>query len=329
MTMIYTEDSGDLLHLTGKRVGVVGYGAMGQAFALNMRDQGVSITVYPQTPAETEITQQHGLTYVQNGRELMQQTQILVLTVGDETLPVMYMEQISPHLQRGYSLIFTSAYSVAFGYIEPPPFVDVGLVAPRQNGYTVRESFVSGARIPSFVAVGQDASRHAWEIVLAIARASGGLSGGGVEVTFEQEAALSLFVQQAVIPTFHHLMVTAATLLMRSGYPAEAALTDLYLSGKFNDYMAQIAQEGLLPTLQKSNQTGQYATLSRLSRFSDLKLERLMEMTLEEIRKGDFAREWTREYADGCPRLNRMLKAQESIDVWEMEQQTFELRGDR
>jgi ketol-acid reductoisomerase len=52
-----------------------------------------------------------------------------------------------------------------------------------------------------------------------------------------------------------------------------------------------------------------------------------MEVTLEEIRRGDFAREWSREYADGCPRLNRLVKTQEAIDMWDWEQQTIELLG--
>ena len=64
---------------------------------------------------------------------------------------------------------------------------------------------------------------------------------------------------------------------------------------------------------------------SRIERFKELKLERLMEITLDEIRSGDFSREWAREYADGYPRLRRLLKKQEDNDLWELEQQTIEL----
>ena len=176
----------------------------------------------------------------------------------------------------------------------------------------------------SFVAVGQDASNHAWDTVLAIAAVIGSLKAGAAEVTVEQEAALNLFVQQAILPAFYHMMTAAAQLLMQQGYPAEAVLTDLYLSGKFSDTLQRVGQLGLLRTLRQSSKTGQYGTFSRLGRFNELKLERLMEVCLEEIRNGKFAHEWSQEYADGHPRLTQLLKQQELLDLWELEQQTRE-----
>jgi ketol-acid reductoisomerase len=324
MTVIYREADGDLKHLVGRTVGIIGYGDVGQAVALNMRDSGVSVVVSPGDAAESTVAESHNIPLA-SPAEVAKRSQIIILTLPDEIMTPTYMESISPYLARGCTLIFISAYNVTFGYIEPPPFVDVGLVAPRTTGYTVRQRYLSGEGAQSFVAVAQDASRSAWDTVLAVALASGMLRGGAVEVNFEQEAELSLFVQQALMPVFHHMMVTAASLLMRSGYPAEAALPDLYLAGKFQDYMAQAQKNGLLETIKQGSLTQQYSTLSRLGRFSDLKLERLMEVTLEEIRDGDFAREWAREYADGCPRLTKLVKTQEAVDVWDWEQQTLDL----
>jgi ketol-acid reductoisomerase len=175
------------------------------------------------------------------------------------------------------------------------------------------------------VAVGQDATGQAWPTVLALAKAIGSLRLGAVEVSMEQEAELDLFVQQAVMPVFHHVVITAARLLTRLGYPPEAALTDLYLSGEFIDYLQQAAESGLLHALELTSLTGQYGTISRMERFNELKMERLMEITLEEIRSGAFAKEWAKEYADGYPRLRKLLKIQQEMDLWELEQQTLDL----
>ena len=71
--------------------------------------------------------------------------------------------------------------------------------------------------------------------------------------------------------------------------------------------------------------TSQYGTFSRLERFSDLKLQRLMEVTLAEIRAGAFAKEWAKEYGDGYHRLRKLLKAQSDLDVWDMEQQALDM----
>jgi ketol-acid reductoisomerase len=105
--------------------------------------------------------------------------------------------------------------------------------------------------------------------------------------------------------------------------------TELYLSGETSDYLEQMARSGLVDTLKLSGLTAQYGTLSRYDRFNDLKLERLMEITLEEIRTGRFAQEWAREYSADYPRLKQLMKQRERLDLWEMEQQTLELlRGD-
>jgi ketol-acid reductoisomerase len=175
------------------------------------------------------------------------------------------------------------------------------------------------------VAAGQDASGRIWDTILALAKAMGSLKAGAVEISMEQETELDLFIQQAILPALHQVMTTAAHVLLNKGYPPEAAIMDLYISGEFNDYLQRAAQSGLLHALRLSSLTGQFGIFSRLERFSDLKLERLMEITLDEIRSGDFSQEWAREYADGYPRLRKLVRQQENMDLWEMEQQTIEL----
>jgi len=161
--------------------------------------------------------------------------------------------------------------------------------------------------------------------VLAVARALGALRQGAVEIRFEQEAELDLFLQQAVLPAFHHIVITAANLLMNHGFPPEAVFTELYLSGETGDYLQQASRLGLMETLKLTSLTGQYGTLSRYERFNELKLERLMEITLEEIRSGRFAQEWAREFAADYPRLKQLLRERERMELWEMEQETLEL----
>lgn len=323
MTVIYYESDADPGVLAGKTVGVVGYATQGRAAALNLLSNGISVIASGTSEEEqTALADECTVATIANA---VQQCDILLLTLPDEVLPALYMAQISPHLRRGKTLIFSSAYNIAFGYIEPPPFVDVGLVSPRTISGAQAILYSRQLSTPSFIAVWQDASRSTWNTVLAVARATGSLRAGAIEVSIEQEAQLNLFVQQAVLPAFHHILTTAARLLVQQGYPPEAALVDLYLSGKFSDYVQQIAQRGLFETLKTVSQTLQYGLLSHLDRFSELKLERLMEITLDEIRQGDFAREWTREYADGLPRLSKLLRQQEALEQWELEQQTLEL----
>lgn len=324
MTVIYRDEDGDVAQLSSKVVGVIGYGSLGRAVALNLRDSGVQVLVSDRDAQRRMLAETEGFATLETSENVKRAT-VIMLLVANEVMPQIYLDQISPYLEGGDMLVFASAYNVTFGYIEAPTFVDVGLIAPRTLSVSVRERFRSGDGFISFVAVGQDASGQAWPCVLALARAVGALRAGAVEIVFEREAELELFVQQAIMPAFHHIMTTAAQLLMDTGYPPEAVFTDLYLSGEFSDYLERAAQIGLLPALRLSALTAQYGTLSRLDRFIDLKLQRLMEVTLDEIREGSFAREWAKEYGDGYHRLARLLRSQEQLDLWDWEQQTIDL----
>ena len=324
MTVIYHENDANLNTLDGKTIGIIGYGNLGRPIALNLRDSGVQVLI----GVPEDVTYERA---IQDGFEpkditsMITQCHILLLMLPDEVLPEVYIESVSPSLQKGHLLIFASGYNVAFGYIEPPPFVDVGMIAPRTIGTAVRSRYLDGRGFYSFVGVGQDATGTAWDLTLALARAIGSLRAGAIELTMEQEAQLDLFVQQAILPAFHHIMTTAANVLLEVGYPPEAAIMDLYISGEFTDYLASASQHGLLRALQLSSLTGQYGIFSRLERFKELKLERLMEVTLDEIRDGDFSKEWAREYEDGYPRLRNLIRSQELLDLWELEQQTIDL----
>ncbi|MEP6986450.1 MAG: NAD(P)-binding domain-containing protein [Chloroflexota bacterium] len=326
MTVIYHDEHADPAYLIDKQIAVIGYGKFGRPVALNLRDSGVKLMIGALNDASGQTAVSDGLN-VGTIAEAVQQSDILMMLLPEEIMPAIYLEQISPHLRRGQTLIFSSAYTVMFRFIEPPPFVDVGLIAPRIPGAVLHELHESGEGFQSFVAVGQDASGQSWTTILAVAQAVGALRQGGIEVSFEQETELDLFVHQAILPAIHNLLTTAATLLLSRGYPPEAVFTELYLSGELGFYLKQASQFGLLNTLNLAPRINQYGTTSRIDRFNELKLQRLMEDALKEIHSGDFAREWTKEANDNYRRLRSFLKLQENLELWEFEKQTLELLG--
>ncbi|MFZ4815068.1 MAG: ketol-acid reductoisomerase [Phototrophicaceae bacterium] len=323
MTQIYREADADPTFLHNRLVAVIGYGKMGRPMALNLRDSGVNVIVGTRAGENFQTAQADQMT-VMPIPEAIQQTDIVLLTIPDEAMPEVYLEQVAPHLQKGDALIFASAYNIAFGFIEAPPFVDVGLIAPRTIGEAVRERYLAGKGFYSFISVGQDASGHTWEIVLALAHAVGSLRAGAIEMNFEREAELDLFIEQAVLPAFQHVMLTAAQLLIDQGYPPEAVFTDLYLSGEFTDYLARAGKHGLLDAITFTAPHTQYGMLSRQDRFDDLKMQRLMEVTLDQIKDGSFAREWAKEYANGYPRLGKLYKERRRNELWDLEKQVIE-----
>ena len=247
-----------------------------------------------------------------------------MLMLPDEVMGDVYLRFIAPHLRRNQMLIFASGYCLTFGFVEPPPFVDVGLIAPRTFGNAVRDRYLTGQGFYSFIAIAQEASGRVWDRLLAITLAIGSLRAGAVEVTVEQETELDLFMQQAILPIVSQMIMTSARLLVEHGYPSEAVVMDLYVSGELNDYITRATQEGLLSAMHHTSLTGLYGIFSRLERFDDLKMLSLMERTLTEIQTGRFSQEWSSEYASGYPRLKTLMEQQEQRDLWQMERDVFE-----
>jgi ketol-acid reductoisomerase len=328
MAVVYHDADADLGLLLDKRIAVLGYGNMGRPMALNLRDSAFPILIGNRDD-EYAAQAYHDGFEVTSITDAVARSDFILIMLPDEIAPEVYLQAISPGLQTGDTLVFTSSYNVAFGFIEPPPFVDVVLVAPQAVGQGVREGYVAGTGFPSFVAVAQDASNQAWARTLAVAKALGALHRGAVELTFQQEAALDLFLQQAVLPAFHSVLYTAIDVLTREGFPPEAISMSLYLSGELGYIISKWAEKGVLPSLAMHSLTTQYGILSRIERFREVKLDRQMEAVLDAIRNGSFAQEWAAEYADGYPRLETLRRQADNLSLWQQEHEVLAILNDQ
>jgi putative sterol carrier protein len=142
-----------------------------------------------------------------------------------------------------------------------------------------------------------------------------------VEVTFAQEAELDLFTEQCFGPAFGHVLTTAVNLLLEEGYPPEAVLLELYMSGEFAYTLGKIAELGLVGQTALHSRTSQYGSMSRGVRFMLPELRLKMMEGLEEIRSGQFAQEWAAEQAAGAPTLGALRKAARSLPLVQLEEE--------
>lgn len=326
MSIIYRETDADPTTLQQRQVALIGYGNLGRSLALNLRDSGLDLLIGNQQDQYATLAHNDGFE-VYSIPQAVQQADTIFLILPDEVLPQRYLQDIAPYLRTGDMLIFASGYNIVYGYIEPPGYVDIGLIAPRTLGVGVRDGYLTGLGYPCYVAVGQDSSGHAWDFLLALAEAVGALKQGALEVTFNQEVELDLFAQQTVLPALHAILHAATETLLREGYPPEAALTELYLSGELGLLLSQAATIGFRSAIRNMSPTARYGLLARTRDFEETKMRRTMEKVLEGIRDGQFAREWTAEYTDGYPRSSQLQAQYEDSDLWEYEQDTLDILG--
>jgi ketol-acid reductoisomerase len=315
---VYHDQDANLNALEGRRIAVIGYGNQGRAQALNLRDSGLPVIVGNREDDYAARAREDGFSPLPIAQAAAE-AEVVVMLIPDEVAPAAFSKEIAPHLSSGDALVFASGYNVAFGFITPPPFVDVVLVAPRMIGAGVREQFVTGRGFPSFIGVAQDYTAQAKEIALALARGIGSTRAGVVEVTFAQEAELDLFTEQCFGPAFGHVLTTAVDLLLEEGYPAEAVLLELYMSGELSYTLGAIAELGMIEQSALHSHTSQYGSMSRGMRFMLPELRAKMREGLEEICSGRFARAWAAEQEAGCPTLEGLREAARSLPLYQLE----------
>ena len=95
MTVIYHDEDGHLEVLSGKRVGVIGYGNMGRPVALNLRDSGIEVLVSEPRPEKQAQAAAEG--FMQTDiEEVVRASDVIMPLLRDEAMPKIYLEHVSP-----------------------------------------------------------------------------------------------------------------------------------------------------------------------------------------------------------------------------------------
>jgi ketol-acid reductoisomerase len=323
MTKLYYDRDVDMRFLKGKTVGVIGYGNQGRAQALNLRDSGLEVII----GVRADETRQQA---IGDGFEAfpiedaVHKANVILLLIPDEVMPEVFKKQVLPGLSDRKAICFASGYNIAFKFIEPPESIDVIMVAPRMIGAGVRQRYVEGKGFPSFIGVHQDATGNALKTTLAIAKGIGSTKSGVMLLTFAQEAELDLFTEQAFGPAFGQVLLSAIQTLIDAGYPVEAAMVELMLSGEFAYSMQKIVEMGFFQQMELHSHTSQYGSMTRSVRFMNPQVAQTMKDVLEEIRSGAFAGEWEAEQKAGLPVFNQIKEARNLHPIAEWEHKTRE-----
>lgn len=322
---IYSDDDASLEPLAGKTVAILGYGNQGRAQALNLRDSGVSVIVGNQQDKYFEQAQADGFEPV-SLLEAASAADFLAVLTTDESQPLIWAEQIAPGLAAGKTLIWASGYNVSYGLIQPPPDVDVVMVAPRMTGNMVRVLYEHGKGAMAQVAVQQDASGEAWARMMAVAKGIGATRGGVFESSFREEAELDLFAEQVVWAGLVAWFEECFKLGLEQGFSPELMVLELYASGEASEILGLMARNGFYKQMSHHSTTSQYGTLSRSRDLLTDEIRAKMRQSLvKDIKEGAFVQEWSREQASGSARLAELKEAALQNVMSQAEEQVIQL----
>ena len=230
---------------------------------------------------------------------------LIMVLVPDTAQAELFESELRDELTPGKTLMFAHGFNVHFGLIEPPPGVDVSMVAPKSPGHRVRELYQDGAGTPALVAVAQDASGNALANALAYARGIGCTRAGVIQTTFAEETETDLFGEQAVLcGGVSHLVKAGFETLVEAGYQPELAYFECMHELKL---IVDLLYEGGLAKMRHSiSNTAEYGDLTRGRRIVTDETRAEMRRLLADIQSGRFADEWMAECSAGKPSFNRL-----------------------
>ena len=314
MATIYYKEDANIGLLSGKRVGVIGYGSQGHAHALNLRDSGVDVMVGLHAGSGSRAKAEAEGLRVADPAETARESDFIMVLAPDTAQSGIYRESIEPHLGAGKTLMFAHGFNIHFGEIKPPADVDVSMIAPKAPGHRVREVFVEGQGVPSLVAIHQDASGAALPNALAYGAGIGSTRAGIVATTFKEETETDLFGEQAVLcGGVTSLIKNAFETLTEAGYQPEIAYFEVMHELKL---IVDLLYEGGMKYMRYSvSDTAEYGDYSRGSRVVDEHAREAMRQVLKEVQDGSFAREWIAENHEGQPRFKAMREAAANHEI--------------
>ncbi|MBI3667314.1 MAG: NAD(P)-binding domain-containing protein, partial [Acidobacteria bacterium] len=120
MAKIYYEKDGDLKHLKGRKVAVIGYGSQGHAHALNLRDSGIDVVVGLYQGSRSWAKAEAAGLKVLPVAEAAQTANVIMVLVADHIQADLYAQEIGPRLSPGKTLMFAHGFNIHFRQIVPP-----------------------------------------------------------------------------------------------------------------------------------------------------------------------------------------------------------------
>jgi ketol-acid reductoisomerase len=320
---IFYDRDADLSVLEGKTVAILGYGSQGHAHALNLRDSGIEVIVGLRPDSSSRAAAEaEGLT-VLDLPDAANRGEVVMILLPDERQAEVWGDQIADGIADGDLLLFAHGFSIHFGQIEPPPGVDVGMVAPKGPGHLVRRQYVEGRGVPCLIAIHQDATGTARAKVLAYAAGIGGGRAGIIETTFKDETETDLFGEQAVLCGGATALARAGfETLVEAGYdPRLAYFECLHELKLIVDLMYEKGIQGMRYSISN---TAEYGDMTRGERVIAEATREAMRKILADIQSGEFAKEWIAENQAGGENFNRM---REEAAKHQVEQVGRELRS--
>jgi ketol-acid reductoisomerase len=315
---VYYDRDADINLIKGKKVAIIGYGSQGHAHALNLRDSGVKniAVALRKGSAGIKKAEQEKLK-VMEVAEAAKWADVMMMLTPDELQADIYKDHLHANMRDGTALMFAHGLNVHFHLIEPRADLDVGMVAPKGPGHTVRSEYLRGGGVPCLMAIAQDKSGNAHDLFLSYASAIGGGRAGIIETTFREECETDLFGEQVVLcGGLVELIRAGYETLVEAGYAPEMAYFECLHEVKL---IVDLIYEGGIANMNYSiSNTAEFGEYVSGPRVITKETREEMRRILKDIQTGAFTSEWIRECRAGQPKFKAMRRLNDAHPIEEV-----------
>ena len=313
---VYYDRDADINLIKGKKVAVVGYGSQGHAHTLNLRDSGVKEVAVALRKGSAGIAKaEKEKLKTMEVAEAAKWADVFMMLTPDELQADIYKDHLHANMRNGAALMFAHGLNVHFSLIEPRADLDVGMIAPKGPGHTVRSEYQRGAGVPCLLAIHQDKSGNAHDLFLSYGAAIGGGRAGIIETTFKEECETDLFGEQAVLcGGLVELIRAGYETLVEAGYSPEMAYFECCHEVKL---IVDLIYEGGIANMNYSiSNNAEYGEYVTGPKVIGEESKKAMKECLARIQSGEYARDFILENRAGAPTLNarRRLLAEHDIE---------------
>lgn len=266
-----------------KHITIIGYGTQGKAWAFNLKDSGFNVAVaLRKNSPNREIALKNGFEVI-DFLDLKKFGPIYAVLIPDHVQGDFFKEY-QKEFKPNSTIIFAHGFSVHYNLVKLPANLNTVLIAPKAIGPVLMKK----QQIPIVVGVHNDHTKKSWDIVNFIAK---NLSPNCeiIKSTFKEETEINIFVEHALTcGGIYNLINKTQNILENSGYNKK--ISQLETIKTLKTIVDMINDHGLDETYKKISKIALFATQKSQGIFSCL--DEKLEDTLNNIKKGEFAKEF-------------------------------------
>ena len=288
-------------------IAVLGYGSLGRAIALNLRDSGYNVIIGLPSNSKTRRKVKQDKLIPTTTPKAIKQAKLVCFALPDHLQGRIFEKDIQPNLQPDTTLLFLHGFSIHFGFIKPPKDIDIIMIAPHAPGISVREKYLSDRSVSAFYAVHQNSSGKADKNIVQLAKAIGIRKKKLVPTSFKDEAIGDLFGEQAVLcGGMSELILSGFQVLTKNGLPPENAY--LEVAYQLDLIIKLIKDHGITGMYDRISVAARYGSVRNGKKIIDNSVKKRMEKLYKEIASGKFGKTLNSLDKDDMVALDKAVK---------------------